>query len=87
MAAVFDGAKTAKVVCDDTDVFALLSFFQDFSSLRATILMEETHQDENIININKTSHETLILSISHIHVLTGCDIMSRTLGRRLVSMF
>ena len=74
--AVLDGAKVVKVICDDTDVFALLSHHQQLHNLKATILMEETHHDRDIIDINETiasSQENVISSILPMHALTGCD--------------
>ena len=73
------GGSLIKVVCDDTDVFVLLANFVEKHTLESTVLMEETHYDRKIININETitQHRSIIPSLLPMHSLSGCDTVPK----------
>ena len=50
-AAVRDDDATVKVICDDTDVFVLLTYFVHKHDILSSILMEATHNERTIIDI------------------------------------
>ena len=45
------GCSCIRVVCDDTDVFALLLYFHQAKDVSATVLMEGTSPQRAVINI------------------------------------
>ena len=47
--AVNEGSKCVKVVCDDSDVFALLVHFYHHLKLKTTVLLEPTTTSRNVI--------------------------------------
>ena len=71
--AVKSGASTVKVIRDDTDVFVLLSYFHDKHKLKATVLMEATHNARTIIRINDT------VTTSEYHVISSTSARSHGL--------
>ena len=72
---VESGCSCVRVICDDTDVFALLLHYYKAKGVTASILMEGTSPQQAIINIGETikKHTDIISSLLHAHALTGCD--------------
>ena len=70
------------VVCDDTDAFALLTYFFWKLNITADIKMVPTDRSRNAVDINKTveSNIDLVLSLLAAHALSGCNITGRYYG-------
>ena len=81
-AAAMSGAKVVKVICDDTDVFSLLCRHQQIHKLNATILMEETHLNKEVIDINESvlQNADVIESILSLLAIMGCDSVPKIYG-------
>ena len=81
-AAVNDGSDTVTVICDDTDVFVLLTYFVHKHAISSTILMEATHNERTIVDINATveKYSQFIPSLLALHALTGCDTVPKYYG-------
>ena len=67
------------VVCDDTDVFALLTCIFWKLSITADIKMPETDSSHNAVDFNKTVQRDidLIPNLLAAHALSGCDTTAR----------
>jgi len=63
-------AAAFRVVCDDTDVFALLLYFHQAKDMTATVLMEGTSPQRAVINIGHTvkKHQNIVSSIQFTHM-------------------
>ena len=61
------------VVCDDTDVFAFLTYFFWKLNITADITMLPINSSRNAVDINKTveSNTSLISSLLAAHALSG----------------
>ena len=85
--AVEEGAGCVKDISDDTDVFVLLIHFFHLKQHSATIIMESTKEEWNIIDIGQTAinHCDILANVLAGHALSGCDSVPRclTLGRKL----
>ena len=71
------------VVCDDTDVFALLVHFYEVEKLTSEIVMIPTQYNTRAAtNIGATvqKHKDIAPHILSIHALTGCDTVSTIHG-------
>ena len=77
-----NGVGRVHVVCDDTDVFALLAYFFRKLNITADIEMLPTDRSRNIVDISKTveSNIDLIASLLAAHALSGCDATARYYG-------
>ena len=75
-------ASTIKVVCDDTDVFVLLTYFYREKGLTANVFLEATGSTKSVIDIGKTvdCHKDIIPSLLAGHALTGCDSVPKYFG-------
>ena len=69
------GCSCIRVVCDDTDVFALLLYFHQAKDVSDTFLMEGTSPQQAVINIGDMvkKHQNIVRNILHAHALTGRD--------------
>ena len=73
-AAINEGSNVG-VICDDTDVFVLLVYFLHKFQVTNSVLMEATHGERTLIDINATvaKYKEVIPSLLPLHALTGCD--------------
>lgn len=81
--AVFqNGVGRVHVVCDDTDVFALLTHFFWKLNFTADMKLLPTDSSRNVADIKKTveSNIDLITSLLAAHTLSGCDTTARYYG-------
>ena len=70
------------VVCDDTDVFALLTYFFWKLNFTADMKLLPTDSSRNVADIKKTveSNIDLITSLLAGRTLSGCDTTARYYG-------
>ena len=70
------------VLCDDTDVFALLVYFFSRKQLQSSMTMESPIHGRSCIYIKETArqHDAIIPAILPLHALTGCDSVAATYG-------
>ena len=70
------------VLCDDTDVFALLVYFFSREQLQSSVMMESPIHGRSCIDIKETArqHDAIIPAILPLHALTGCDSFAATYG-------
>ena len=70
-----DGESLVCVLCDDTDVFALLVYFFSMEQLHSSMMMESPIHGRSCIDIKETArqHDAIIPAILPLHALTGCD--------------
>ena len=53
LSSINEGVTTIKVICDDIDVFAFLTNFYYARKLEATVLMEGTSANRNVVRLVK----------------------------------
>jgi len=77
-----DPESTVCVVCDDTDVFALLLYFYWREKLQSTMTMQSPIKGRSYIDTKETSriHSDILLSVLALHALTGCDAVVASYG-------
>ena len=77
-----NGTATIHVRCNDTDVFVLLCHFKHALTIDANILMVPLSQKMKPIDINQTvsEHKNIIPHLLSMHVITGCDTVSKMHG-------
>ena len=77
-----EGKSPIKVICDDTNVFVLLTSYVHKHSIKSSVLMESFSDDRALININAraTKHESIIPSLIPAHALSGCDSVPKMYG-------
>lgn len=77
-----DAESRVCVVCDDTDVFALLLFFYFSEKLESSMRMQSPIKGRSCIDIKETAHRhaNIVPSILALHALTGCDSVAATHG-------
>ena len=77
-----DGESRVCVLCDDTDVFALLVYFFSREQLQSSVMMESPIHGRSCIDIKETArqHDAIIPAILPLHALTGCDSFAATYG-------
>ena len=82
MACVKDEVHCVKVICDDTDVFALLTVSVFWQGCKSKVLMEPFDSTQSLIEINKTAkkHAEIVPSLIGAHALSGCDSVSKLYG-------
>ena len=70
------------VVCDDTDVFALLLHFYSQEKLQCSLTMQSPIHGRPSINIKETAlkQAKIIPEILALHALSGCDSVAATYG-------
>ena len=66
------------VICDGTDVFALLLHHYNVNSLKCEVYMERASLKTNIIDIEVTAakHKEIVPATTSMHALTGYDTVS-----------
>ena len=69
------GCKTINVICDDTDVFALLAHYFAEESLSVPLIMEPTSRSRSSIDIGATAakHSGITPQLLAAHAVSGCD--------------
>ena len=85
MACVKLEANFVKVICDDTDVFVLLTMyvFQQDSKSKVLVLIAKTFStSQSLIDINETArkHAEILLSLIDTHAIFGCDSVPKLYG-------
>ena len=70
------------VLCDDTDVFALLVYYFSRKQLQSSMTSESPIHGRSCIYIQETArqHDAIIPAILPLHALTGCDSVAATYG-------
>ena len=81
-AAVEDGKTSIKVICDNTDVFALLCHSYHLKNWQVKLYMADFSEKNRIISINESveNNKLLIPSLLSLHALTGCDTVAMLYG-------
>ena len=86
--AVEEGAGCVKVISGDTDVFVLLTHFFHLKQPSATIIMESTEEEWNIIDIGQGAikHCDILANVLAGHALSGCDSVPQmfNIGKKTV---
>ena len=69
-----------KTLADDTDIFALLTYFYKSESLRCSMIMESPVEGRDCYDIKATvmKHPETVSKILPIHALSGCDTVAST---------
>lgn len=82
LAAAANGARNISIICDDTDVFLLLSYFYSKHNLTINLIMEPTSAGRTVTDIKKTAetHDMILGSVLAAHALSGCDTTSTLFG-------
>ncbi|MES9884040.1 MAG: hypothetical protein ABW185_24600 [Sedimenticola sp.] len=77
-----DSNTKVQVLCDDTDVFVLLVYFYWSLHMSCQVILEGTHKDRTLIDIQKTvrQHKEIIPSLISAHALSGCDTVAYLYG-------
>ncbi len=70
-----DPGSRVSVVCDDTDVFALLLHFYSLEKLESSLTMQSPVHGRSCIDMKETAdtNSDIIPQILALHALTGCD--------------
>ena len=76
-----DGAGI-RVMCDDTDVFALLLHFYHLREMSCSLTMESLARDRKCVDIRATAtkHKEIIPNLLAAHALSGCDTVAQCWG-------
>ena len=82
MAAVEDGKTSIKVICEDTDVFALLCHCYQLEKWQVNLYMADFNEKKSITSIRDSveNHRQLIPNLLYVHALTGCDTVPMLYG-------
>jgi len=77
-----EGGTPIKVICDDTDVFILLTAYVHKYSIESIVNMESFSSSRSTISINETAkkHADMASSIIPAHALSGCDSVPKMYG-------
>ena len=75
IAAATDGNSSSKVLCDDTDVFALLCHYYHAQQWEFGVFMEGFKEGKSVISIKESVQRNIDINpqILSMHALTGCD--------------
>ena len=70
------------VICDDTDVFLLLTYYYTHSNLKCNLLMEGTSPKRAVIDIAATAkaHAGIVPQLLAAHALPECDTVAYMWG-------
>ena len=70
------------VICDDIDVFLLLTYYYTHSNLKCNLLMEGTSPKRAVIDIAATAkaHAGIVPQLLAAHALSGCDTVAYMWG-------
>ena len=84
--AVEEDAGYVKAIIDDTNVFVLLTHFFHLKQPSATIIMESTKEEWNIIDIGQTATKHCDIPANAGHALSGCDSVPQifNIGKKTV---
>ena len=82
MVCVKDEVHCVKVICDDTDVFVLLTVYVFWEGCKSKVLMEAFDTTKLLIDINETAekHAEIVRSLIGVHALSGCDSVPKLYG-------
>lgn len=77
-----DPESHVRVICEDTDVFALLLYFYSHEKLQTCLTMQSPIKDRCCIDIKETAHKhpKIMPEILALHALSGCDTVAATYG-------
>ena len=80
-----------KVICEDTDVFVLLTAYVLKYSIESLVLMEAFASNRPMVDINKTAKRDaeIVPSLIAAHALSGCDGVPKMFGigkKKIVSV-
>ena len=70
------GVSHIRVICDDTDVFILLTYYYCREALTCDIIIESHVAGRNVVDIKATA----ACNLPAVHALTGCDTTSYFCG-------
>ena len=70
------------LICDDTDVFVLLTVYVFPQGCKLKVLMEALGTTRSLIDINRTAkkHAKIVPSLIGAHELSGCDYVPKLYG-------
>ena len=76
------GAKSIKVICDDTDVFILLMYAVLSHQLSCSVTMESTSSARTLIDVcaSAEKHSSIVSQLPAAHAITGCDTVAQCFG-------
>ncbi|KAG0693693.1 hypothetical protein GWK47_027412 [Chionoecetes opilio] len=71
-----------RVVCDDTDVFALFVYYYLSEKLQSSLTMQSPIMGRSCIDVKETTckHSAIVPELLALHALTGCDSVAATYG-------
>ena len=74
--------KLCKVICDETDVFVLLTVYVSWQGCKSKALMEAFDTTRSLIDINETAkkHAKIVPSFTGAHALSGCGSLPMLYG-------
>ena len=80
-----------KSICEDTDVFVLLTAYALKYSIESLVLMEAFASNRSVVDINKPAikNAEIVPSLIAAHALSGCDSVPKMLGivkKKIVSV-
>ena len=77
-----NGISCISILCDDTDVFALLLYYYVHCHLTCTLTMESTSSNRMLVDIAATSkkHGPIISQLLAAHAISGCDTVGHMYG-------
>ncbi|KAG0718792.1 hypothetical protein GWK47_051785 [Chionoecetes opilio] len=77
-----DPESHVRVVCDDTDVFALLAYHYLSEKLQSSLTMQSPIIGRSCIDVKETArkHSAIVPELLALHALTGCDSVAATYG-------
>ena len=80
-----------KSICEDTDVFVLLTAYVLKYSIESIVLMEAFASNRSMVDINKPAikNAEIVPSLIAAHALSGCDSVPKMLGivkKKIVSV-
>ena len=77
-----NGINFINILCDDTDVFALLLYYYVHCHFTCTLTMECTSSNRMLVDIAATSkkHGHIISQLLAGHAISGCDTVGQLYG-------
>ncbi|KAG0729507.1 hypothetical protein GWK47_030173 [Chionoecetes opilio] len=77
-----DPESHVRVVCDDTDVFALPAYYYLSEKLQSSLTMQSPIMGRSCIDVKETArkHSAIVPELLALHALTGCDSAAATYG-------
>ena len=77
-----NGISCINILCDDTDVFALLLYYYVHCHLTCTLTMESTSSNRMLVDIAATSKKLgpVISQLLAAHAIPGCDTVGQLYG-------